>query len=55
MCMVNEMGYKLYFLDNVPMHIMCIAGVLSRAPKNKNLTSKIYVVVQVRVDPTESN
>jgi hypothetical protein len=29
--------------------------VLSRAPKNKNLTSKIYVVVQLRVDPTESN
>jgi hypothetical protein len=30
-----------------------LSGVLSLAPKNKNLTSKnINVVVQVRVDPT---
>jgi hypothetical protein len=28
-CMVNEMGYKLYFLENIPMHIMCIALLIS--------------------------
>jgi hypothetical protein len=28
-CVVNGMGYKLYFLENVPMHNMCIALLIS--------------------------
>jgi hypothetical protein len=28
-CVVNGMDYKLYFLENVHMHIMCIVLLIS--------------------------